>query len=174
MSQGTILSCRGKSPKIDPSCWIAPNATIAGEVTLGSESSCWFQSVIRGDVASISIGSRVNIQDGAIIHGTFEKSCTVIEDDVSIGHGAIVHGAHIKKGALVGMGAIVMDGAVIGEHAVIAAGAVVRANTIVAPATLWTGVPAKLHGPVKDELRTELEATALRYIEYANWFRNQT
>lgn len=167
-----IISCRNFTPQIDDSCWLAPNSTVVGNVVMGAESSCWFQSVIRGDVASIRIGKRVNIQDGAIIHGTFEKSETVIEDDASVGHQAVVHGAHIKRGALVGMGAVVMDGAVVGEHAVVAAGAVVLAGTIIPDNSLWAGVPAKERGVVNEDLREHLAATSARYVEYADWFRD--
>lgn len=166
-----ILPARGHHPEIHPSCWIAPNATLVGEVTLGAESTVWFQAVVRGDVASIRIGKRVNIQDGAVIHGTFGKSQTVMEDGVSIGHKAVVHGARIGAGALIGMGAIIMDHADIGEGAVIAAGAVVLAGTMVPPFTMWAGAPAKEKGPVRQDLREHLAATADRYVEYANWFR---
>lgn len=171
MEKPVILDCQGHSPLFPPSCWIAPNATLVGDVTLGDECSVWFQAVVRGDVAPIEIGDRVNIQDGAVIHGTFEKSETTIGNDASIGHRAIVHGASIGENVLVGMGAIVMDGALVGNGAVIAAGAVVLADTIVPPGTLWTGVPAKNRGPVKPELSASLNATAKRYVTYANWFR---
>ena len=166
-----ILACRDHSPLIDSTCWIAPNATVVGNVTMGAHSSCWFNAVIRGDVAAIAIGERVNIQDGAVIHGTFEQSETVIEDRASIGHKAVVHGAHIGKGALIGMGAVVMDGAVVGEGAVIAAGAVVLAGSRVPAYTLWAGAPAKEKGAVRPELRQHLADTADRYVEYADWFR---
>lgn len=171
MHKPLIIDCRGHQPNIDPTCWLAPNATVIGEVSIGPHSSCWFQSVVRGDVASISIGSRVNIQDGAVIHGTFEKSETRIDDDASIGHNAIVHGAHIGRFALIGMGAIVMDGAQIGAHAVVAAGAVVLQNTIVPPGTLWAGVPAVQRGMVRENLKSDLMQTSNRYIEYAKWFK---
>lgn len=170
MQKPLIIDCRGHRPIIDSSCWLAPNATVIGEVTMGPDSSCWFQSVIRGDVASITIGARVNIQDGAVIHGTYEKSQTRIDDDASIGHNAIVHGAHIGSYALIGMGAIVMDGAQIGDHAVVAAGAVVLQNTVVPPGTLWAGVPAKQRGLVRDDLKAELMQTSNRYVEYTKWF----
>lgn len=169
--QPLILPCREYIPSIDPTCWLAPNATIIGDVIMGKDSSCWFQSVIRGDVAPIRIGERVNIQDGAIVHGTFEKSETIIEDDASIGHQAVVHGAHIGRGALIGMGAVVLDGAVIGAHAVVAAGAVVLAETTIPPGTMWAGVPATYRGEVSDALREHLSATSARYVEYADWFR---
>jgi carbonic anhydrase/acetyltransferase-like protein (isoleucine patch superfamily) len=112
----------------------------------------------------------VNVQDGAVIHGTFNKSETRIDEGASIGHNATVHGAHVQAGALIGMNAVVLDGAVIGEHAVIAAGAVVLEGTVVPPRTLWAGVPAKQRGKVRPELQEHLAATADRYVEYAGWF----
>jgi carbonic anhydrase/acetyltransferase-like protein (isoleucine patch superfamily) len=165
-----ILSCRGHSPIIDSTCWIAPNATIVGEVTMGAHSSCWFNAVVRGDVAAITIGERVNIQDGAVVHGTYGKSETILEDRASIGHNATVHGAHIQAGALIGMNAVVLDGAVVGENAVVAAGAVVLEGTVIPPRTLWAGVPAKQRADVRPELQAHLAATADRYVEYAGWF----
>jgi carbonic anhydrase/acetyltransferase-like protein (isoleucine patch superfamily) len=141
---------------------------------MDAQSTVWFSAVVRGDVAPIRIGERVNIQDGAVIHGTFEKSHTVLENDVSVGHNAIVHGAHVKKGALIGMGAVVMDHAIIGERSVVAAGAVVLAGTEIGNGELWAGVPAKKRGMVSDELREHLSSTAARYVEYATWFQDQT
>ena len=169
-NQPIILPYRGVAPTIHPSCWLAPNATIVGDVSLGEASSCWFNWVIRGDVAPITIGPRVNIQDGAVLHGTFNKSETKIDEGASIGHNATVHGAHVQAGALIGMNAVVLDGAVIGAHAVIAAGAVVLEGTIVPPRTLWAGVPAKQRGEVRPELQEHLASTADRYVEYAGWF----
>lgn len=166
-----ILPARGHHPLIDATCWLAPNATVVGEVKLGADSTVWFQAVLRGDVAPITIGARVNIQDGAVIHGTFEQSETVLEDRVSVGHKAIVHGAHIGRGALIGMGAVVMDGAVVGEGAVVAAGAVVLAGTRIPAFTLWAGAPAREKGGVRTELRDHLSDTADRYVTYAKWFR---
>ena len=166
-----VLTARGKAPVIHESVWLAPNSTIVGEVTLGSESTVWFGAVVRGDVASIEVGSRVNIQDGAIIHGTFGQSKTILEDRVSIGHNAIVHGAKVCKGALIGMGAVVMDNALVGEGAVVAAGAVVLEGTIIPSRTLYTGVPAKSRGVVREDLQEHLSQTADRYLEYAGWFR---
>jgi carbonic anhydrase/acetyltransferase-like protein (isoleucine patch superfamily) len=144
---------------------------VVGEVTLGEESTVWFGAVVRGDVASITVGSRVNIQDGAVIHATFGKSLTVLEDRVSIGHNAIVHGAHICKGALIGMGSVVMDNVVVGAGAVVAAGAVVLEGTQIPPGSLYAGVPAKHKGKVQADLSDHLSATADRYVEYADWFR---
>ena len=166
-----VFTARGIAPVIHDSVWLAPNCTIVGEVTLGSESTVWFGAVVRGDVASIEVGSRVNIQDGAIIHGTFGQSKTILEDRVSIGHNAIVHGAKVCKGALIGMGAVVMDNALVGEGAVVAAGAVVLEGTIIPSRTLYTGLPAKSRGVVREDLQKHLSQTADRYVEYAGWFR---
>ncbi|MDE0721737.1 MAG: gamma carbonic anhydrase family protein [Flavobacteriales bacterium] len=166
-----ILSARGKYPQISDSVWLAPNCTVVGEVTLGEESTVWFGAVVRGDVASITVGRRVNIQDGAVIHATFGKSLTVLEDRVSIGHNAIVHGAHICEGALIGMSSVVMDNVVVGAGAVVAAGAVVLDGTQIPPGMLYAGVPAKQRGEVRPDLADQLSATADRYVEYADWFR---
>jgi len=166
-----ILPTRGKTPVIDDSVWLAPNCTIVGEVILGKESTVWFGAIVRGDVASITVGEKVNIQDGAVIHGTYGKSKTILEDRVSIGHNAIVHGAHVCRGALIGMGAVVMDGVVVGEGAVVAAGAVVLEGTQIPARTLFAGVPAKLRGEVRSELQDHLSQTADRYVEYAGWFK---
>jgi carbonic anhydrase/acetyltransferase-like protein (isoleucine patch superfamily) len=138
-----IIPVRGITPKFGKDCFLAPNATVTGEVNMGDECSVWFNAVVRGDVNSISIGNRVNIQDQAVIHCTYEKAQTIIGNDVSIGHCAIVHGCTLHDHVLIGMGAIVMDHAVIGEGAMIAAGAVVLENTIVEPGSIWAGVPAK-------------------------------
>ena len=171
LQRPVVLSVRGKAPVIHDSVWLAPNCTVVGEVTLGSESTVWFGAVVRGDVASIEVGSRVNIQDGAVIHGTFGQSKTVLEDHVSIGHNAIVHGAKVCKGALIGMGSVVMDNAVVGEGAVVAAGAVVLEGTIILPRTLYAGVPAKSRGDVREDLQEHLSQTTDRYLEYAGWFK---
>ena len=169
-----ILSVKNHKPLIHKSAWIAPNSTVVGAVVIGKQSTVWFSAVVRGDVASIKVGARVNIQDGAVIHGTFGKSETILEDNVSIGHNAIVHGAHIQEGALVGMGATVMDHAVVGKHAVVAAGSVVLAGTEVGDGELWAGVPAKCKGQVSEELRAHLAQTSARYVEYAGWFKGSS
>ena len=166
-----ILPARGKRPEISDSVWLAPNCTVVGEVSVGKESTIWFGAIVRGDVASITVGDRVNIQDGAVIHGTFNSSKTILEDRVSIGHNAIVHGARVCKGALIGMGAVVMDHAVVGEGAVVAAGAVVLEGTQIPPRTLYAGVPAKHKGDVREDLQNHLSKTADRYVEYAGWFK---
>ena len=164
-----ILSCRGHAPQIDETCWLAPNATVVGQVSLGPNSSCWFQSVIRGDVAPIKIGHRVNIQDGAIIHGTFEQSETVIEDDVSIGHQAVVHGAHIKCGALIGMGATVLNGAVIGKGSVIGANALIAEGKEIPPYSLVVGQPGKIIRTLTEEQSAQMLRGAAAYVK--NWQR---
>lgn len=170
----TLLPARGHTPVLDASVWLAPNATVVGEVYMGAESTVWFSAVVRGDVASIQVGRKVNIQDGAVIHGTFGQSQTVLEDDVSIGHNAIVHGAHVKQGALIGMGSVVMDHVTVGEGAVVAAGAVVLAGTTIEDGELWAGVPAKCRGQVSASLREHLSQTAARYVEYAGWFKEDS
>ena len=167
----TLLPVKGISPDIHESVWLAPNATVVGQVEIGSNSTVWFSAVVRGDVAPIQLGEKVNIQDGAVIHGTYQKSETRLENGVSVGHNAIVHGAHVKENALIGMGAVVMDDVVVGRNAVVAAGAVVLAGTVIKDGELWAGVPAKHRGLVSDDLRDHLSSTADRYVEYASWFK---
>jgi carbonic anhydrase/acetyltransferase-like protein (isoleucine patch superfamily) len=168
-----ILPVNGIHPRYDSTCWLAPNCTLVGDVELGEESTVWFGAIVRGDVAPIRIGKRVNIQDGAVVHGTFEKSQTEIEDGASIGHLAIVHGAHIGAGALIGMGAVILDHAEVGEGAVVAAGAVVLAGTQIPPRTLWAGVPAVQRGEARPELLDQLAQTAQRYVTYSRWFASE-
>ena len=167
-----ILPYRGITPIIDATCWLAPNATVVGDVRMASHASVWFQAVVRGDVAPIEIGEAVNIQDGAVIHATLGHSQTVIEARASIGHNAIVHGAHIGAGALIGMGAIVMDNAIVGAGSVVAAGAVVLAGTRIPPGEMWAGAPAKSKGTVKPALQAVAEGTAGHYMTYADGFRS--
>ena len=168
-----ILSAQGKTPKISEDCFLAPNATIVGDVEIGRECSIWFSSVIRGDVNKIRIGNKVNIQDGACIHCTFEKTETYIGDNVSIGHNAIVHGCTIEDNVLIGMGAIVMDNAVVGSNTIIAAGAVVLENTIVEPNSIYAGVPAKKVKEVSAKhTEGEIQRIANNYQMYASWIGN--
>src|SRR5690606_10825896 len=138
-----IKTVNGKSPRIPNDCYIAENATIIGDVTLGEECSIWFNAVIRGDVNKIVIGNRVNIQDGAVIHCTYLKHATEIGNNVSVGHNAIVHGCIIQDNVLVGMGAIIMDGCVVESNSIVAAGAVVTQNTRIESGSIYAGVPAK-------------------------------
>lgn len=170
--QPCIMPYNGKTPVIDPSCWLAPNATVVGDVVMKHGASVWFQAVVRGDVAPIEIGELVNIQDGAVIHATLGHSQTVINDRASIGHNAIVHGARIMEGALIGMGAIVMDNAVVGKGSVVAAGAVVLAGTIIPDGEMWAGSPAKSKGAVKPQLAAVAAATADHYARYSEGFRS--
>jgi carbonic anhydrase/acetyltransferase-like protein (isoleucine patch superfamily) len=167
-----ILPVEGKSPSWGSDCFIAPNATIVGDVVMGDACSVWFNTVIRGDVNSIRIGRQVNIQDGAVIHCTFHRSKTVIGDFVSIGHNAIVHGCTLKDHVLVGMGAIVMDNAVVESNTIIAAGAVVLEGTICEGGSVYAGVPAR---KVKDiepqKVEGEINRIANNYVGYAKWFK---
>ena len=167
-----IKAIRGKYPQISEDCYIAENATIVGEVSIGKECSVWFNAVVRGDVNSIEIGENVNIQDGVIIHCTYKKTKTVIGNNVSIGHGAIVHGCVIHDNVLVGMGAIIMDGAKIEENSIIAAGAVVTQNTTVKSGEVFSGVPAKLHTQKnKEDINKLTLELANNYIKYSSWYK---
>mgnify|MGYP000275853576 CR=1 FL=1 len=169
-----IKSVNGKSPVIPEDCYVAENATIVGEVTLGHSCSVWFNAVIRGDVNFITIGDKVNIQDGAVIHCTYKKHPTIIGNNVSIGHNAIVHGCTIKDNVLIGMGAIVMDNCVIESNSIVAAGSVITQNTVVESGTIWAGVPAK---KVKDidqsDFAGEIERISNNYVMYSNWFKEE-
>jgi gamma-carbonic anhydrase len=168
-----ILPVLGKSPAWGKNCWIAPNATLVGDLTMGSDCTVWFNAVIRADVNAIRIGERVNIQDGAVIHCTYQKTETIIGDRVSIGHNAIVHGCVIEEEVLIGMGAIIMDGAHIGKNAIIGAGAVVTQNTKVPPGTIWVGNPAKYLKDVSPEAGEVFLRTANNYVLYAEWFKGE-
>ena len=166
-----IKSVRGFTPQYGSECFLAENATLIGDVQMGNQCSVWYQAVIRGDVNAIRIGNRVNIQDGVVIHGTFEKAETSIGNDVSIGHNAIVHGCTIDDKVLIGMGSIIMDDCLIGSGSVIAAGSVVPKNTMVPPGSVFAGVPAKFMKPTSPELlEGEIERIAKNYIRYAAWF----
>jgi carbonic anhydrase/acetyltransferase-like protein (isoleucine patch superfamily) len=167
-----IHSVKGILPKFGNNCFIAPNATIVGDVSMGNDCSIWFNAVIRGDVNSIRLGNKVNVQDGAIIHCTFEKAKTIIGNNVSIGHNAIVHGCVILDNVLVGMGAIVMDNAKVGSNSIIAAGAVVLQNTIIEPGSIYAGVPAKKIKDIPQEMITgEINRIANNYVMYSEWFK---
>ncbi|MCR6720521.1 MAG: gamma carbonic anhydrase family protein [Chitinophagaceae bacterium] len=170
----TIFPVNGVSPKFGQNNFIAPNATIVGDVQTGDDCSIWFNAVVRGDVNFIKMGNRVNIQDGACIHCTYQKCGTTIGNNVSIGHHAIVHGCTLHDNVLVGMGAIIMDQAVVHSNTIIAAGAVVLENTICEPASIYAGVPAKKVKDISAELiEGEINRIAGNYIKYADWFRDQ-
>lgn len=167
-----IRSVRGRTPQFADEPFLAETAVVIGDVVMGEKCSVWYNAVVRGDVNSIRIGDRVNIQDGAVLHCTYERAALTIGNDVSIGHNAIVHGCTIHDKVLIGMGSIVMDNAVIGEGSVIAAGAVVLQNTIVEPGSLMAGVPAKRVREVGPDLsKNEIERIARNYQTYAGWFK---
>lgn len=169
-----IKSVRGFTPQIGENTFLADNATVIGDVIIGNNCSIWFNAVLRGDVNSIRIGNRVNIQDGSVIHTLYEKSVTEIGDDVSIGHNVVIHGAKIEDGALIGMGAIILDHAVIGEGSIIAAGAVVLSNTIVEPGSIYAGVPAKFVKKVDPEQSKEMnQKIARNYLMYSEWYKEK-
>ena len=172
MSGPLIRSVRGFTPRFGEGVFLAETAVVIGDVVMGDQCSVWYNAVVRGDVHAIRIGHRVNIQDGAVLHATYQKCGLTIGDDVSIGHNAIVHGCTIADKVLIGMGAIVMDQAHIGSGSVIAAGAVVLQNTVVEPGSLMAGVPAKRIGAVsKDLSEGEIERIARNYLTYAEWFK---
>lgn len=166
-----ILPVLGKMPVLGDNCFIAPNATIVGDVTMGNNCSVWFNAVIRGDVNTIKIGNDSNIQDGAVIHATYQKNGTYIGNRVSVGHNAIVHGCVLNDHVLVGMGAIVMDNAVVEQYCIIAAGAVVLEKTICESGFLYAGIPAKKIKPITEEQRVLLNRLPDNYILYADWFK---
>jgi carbonic anhydrase/acetyltransferase-like protein (isoleucine patch superfamily) len=167
-----IKSVRGFTPQIGNNVYLADNATIIGDVIIGDDSSIWFNTVLRGDVNSIRIGNRVNIQDGAVVHTLYEKSVAEIGDDVSIGHNVVIHGAKIENGALIGMGAIVLDNAVVGEGALVAAGSVVLSNTKIEPGSLYAGAPAKFVKKLDPEQSKELnQKIAANYLMYSDWYK---
>jgi carbonic anhydrase/acetyltransferase-like protein (isoleucine patch superfamily) len=167
-----IKTVLGKTPQFGSDSFIADNATLIGDVVLGQGCSVWFSAVVRGDVNSITVGDHVNIQDGAVIHGTYQKSATTIGNHVSIGHNAILHGCTIEDHVLIGMGAIVMDDCVVEPYSIVAAGAVVPKNTHIKSGSVYAGVPAKCIKSVSPELMEgEIERIARSYSMYASWFK---
>jgi len=166
-----ILPVEDKSPQWGNNCFIAPNATIVGDVIMGDDCSIWFNAVVRGDVNSIRIGNRVNIQDGAVIHCTYQKTKAIIGNSVSIGHNAIVHGCTVHDHVLIGMGAIVMDNAVVHSNTIIAAGAVVLEGTVCEGGAIYAGVPAKKVKDISPEkIEGEIDRIANNYLGYSRWF----
>jgi len=169
----TILPVEGKFPKFGKDCFVAPNATVVGDVEIGDNCSIWFNTVVRGDVNSIRIGNKVNIQDGVVIHATYQKSKTVIGNNVSIGHNAIVHGCTLCDKVLVGMGAIIMDNAEVGSNTIIAAGAIVLEGTKIESGTIYGGIPAKKIKDIPVDLITgQIDRIAEHYTLYASWFKD--
>lgn len=168
-----ILPVNNKSPQIPTDCFVAENATIVGKVFMGNKCSVWFNAVIRGDVHYIKMGNKVNVQDGAVIHCTYQKYPTNIGNNVSIGHNAIVHGCTIHDNVLIGMGSIVMDNCVVHSNSIIAAGAVVTQNTIVESGSIYAGVPAKKIKDISPELTSgEIDRIANNYVKYSGWFKD--
>lgn len=165
-----IKSVLGKTPIIGDDCFIAENATIVGNVELGSHCSVWFNAVVRGDVNYIKVGNYTNIQDGVVIHGTYLRNGTDIGNFVNIGHNALVHGCILKDHSLIGMGAIVMDKAIVEEYVIIAAGAVVLENTLCESGYLYAGIPAKKIKPLTTDQRLMLDKLPHNYVMYASWF----
>lgn len=168
-----IRKVRGHQPKFGKNCFLADNAVVVGEVLMGENCTVWFNAVVRGDVNSITIGDNTNIQDGAIIHGTYERAKTVIGSNVSIAHNAVVHGCTLEDNVLVGMGAIIMDNTVVGKNSVIAAGAVVLPGTNIAEGSVYAGVPAKRVKGTGDDMKAVIQRTARNYPMYAEWFKNE-
>ena len=167
-----ILPVKGILPTIPEDCFVAPNATIVGDVIMGNECSVWFNAVIRGDVNSIRMGNKVNVQDGAVLHCTYEKTKVVLGNNVSIGHNALVHGCTIEDNVLIGMGAIVMDNVMVKSNTIIAAGAVVLENTICEGDSIYAGVPAKRIKSIPQELSEgEIHRIANNYVKYSSWFK---
>lgn len=167
-----IKELLGKSPKFGADCFLAENATIIGDVVCGDECSFWFQSVVRGDVHYIRMGNRVNVQDGAIIHCTYQRAAVDIGSDVSIGHGAMVHGCTIGDRVLIGMGAIILDHAQIEDEVLIAAGAVVKEGMVCRSGHLYAGVPAREIKPLSAEMREDqIGRIAAAYPKYAAWYK---
>lgn len=167
-----ILPVKNISPRFGNNCFLAENATVVGDVVMGDDCSVWFNAVVRGDVNSITIGNKVNIQDNAVIHCTYQQAATSIGNEVSIGHTAIVHGCTLHDHVLVGMGAIVMDHAVVEENVLIAAGSVVLENSILESGFIYAGVPAKKIKPLSaEEFKNTISRIADNYVMYAEWFK---
>lgn len=170
----TIKACRGNHPVIPENCWIADNATIVGDVQMGNNCSIWFNAVVRGDVNSIEFGDNVNIQDGAVIHCTYEKTKTKLGNNVSVGHNALVHGCKVGDNVLIGMGSIVMDNCEIADNCIIAAGAVLLEGTKVESGSIYAGVPAKKVKELSEEMfKGEVMRIAKNYRMYASWFEEE-
>lgn len=167
-----IKTVRGFTPQFGSNCFLADNATVVGEVMMGDNCTVWFNAVVRGDVHAVTIGNNTNIQDGAVIHCTYQKARTIIGSQVSIAHNAIVHGCTIEDNVLVGMGVIIMDDAVIGAYSVIAAGAVVLPGTIVEAGSTYAGTPAKRIKDTSAEMRAVIDRTAKNYPMYAEWYKS--
>ncbi len=169
-----VKAVRGNHPVIGENTFLADNAVVVGDVTIGRDCSIWFSAVVRGDVNTITIGDRVNIQDGAVIHTLYQRSVTEIGNDISIGHNANIHGAKIEDRCLIGMGATILDHAVVGEGSIVAANSLVLTGTVIEPGSVYAGVPAKkVKNVTPEQVRDIIERTARDYIMYASWFQEQ-
>ena len=168
-----VKACKGIKPQFGNDCWLAENATIVGDVIMGNQCSVWFNAVVRGDVNSIRMGNKVNIQDGAVLHCTYEKTKVNLGNNVSIGHNALVHGCTVEDNVLIGMGAIVMDDCYIEANCIIAAGAVLLEGTRVESWSIYAGVPAKKVKTLSPELfKGEVQRIANNYVMYSGWFKD--
>jgi len=167
----TILPVHGKHPQFGNNCFVAPTGVVVGDVIMGDECSIWFNAVVRGDVHYIRMGNKVNVQDGAIIHCTYQRNPTNIGSNVSIGHNAIVHGCTVRDNVLIGMGSIIMDRCEIQSNSIIAAGSVVLEGTVVEEGSIYAGVPAKKVKDVdKASINNEIDRIANNYVKYSSWF----
>lgn len=167
-----LKTVNGKTPRLGEDCYVAENATIVGDITMGDQCSIWFNTVLRGDVHFIKMGNKVNVQDGAVVHCTYKKSPTTIGNNVSIGHNAIVHGCTIKDNVLIGMGSIIMDDCIIESNSIVAAGAVVTKGTHIASGTIFAGMPAKKIKDISHELSSgEIDRIANNYVKYSSWYK---
>lgn len=169
-----VRELKGKKPQFGENCFLAETAVVIGDVVMGDDCSIWYNAVLRGDVHYIKMGNKVNVQDNAMIHCTYQKSPTTIGNNVSIGHNAVVHGCTIHDNVLIGMGAIVMDDCIVESYAIVAAGAVVTQNTHIKEGELWAGVPAKKIGLVSQNLKEgEIERIANNYVKYSSWYKEE-
>ena len=167
-----IKTVRGFTPVIGDNCYLSENATIIGDVIMGDDCSIWFNTVLRGDVNSIRIGNKVNIQDGAVLHTLYQKSVIEIGDNVTIAHNAVIHGAKISSNVLIGIGAIILDHTEIGENSIIAAGSVVLSNSKIDPGTVWGGNPAKKLKDIEPAQSSEMiNKIASNYLMYSEWYK---
>jgi gamma-carbonic anhydrase len=167
-----ILPIENKLPQFGKNCYLAPSATVIGDVVMGDDCSIWFNAVVRGDVNFIRLGNKVNVQDGTVIHCTYQKFGTTIGNNVSIGHLAIVHGCILHDNVLIGMGSIIMDGAVVETNTIIAAGSVILEGTICKAGSIYAGVPGKRIKDIPEEMISgEIERIASNYLKYADWYR---
>jgi carbonic anhydrase/acetyltransferase-like protein (isoleucine patch superfamily) len=165
-----IKTVRGFHPKIHPNAWRAENCAIIGDVEIGEKSTIWYNVTLRGDVNQIRIGKETNIQDGTVVHGTWQEHGTFIEDRVTVGHLVMLHGCTIKSGSLIGMGSIIMDGAVIGENSLVGAGSLVTEGSVFPPGSLILGRPAKVKRALTEDEIKGLQESADHYLMYASWY----